>query len=146
MKIPTIPLLESKIRNLEKCISDFKEYDAKRTERINKLKEEIRELEKKCSDLTHSIDILYSSIDEAKPSISNPKVKAVYFQMIEKLKKEQKENKELKEQINHYILSGRCDPMILKINDDLRTQNERQKDSINSLKKAINKLKIENES
>lgn len=133
--------LRNRCMRLEKCVEDFKQYDERRKVFIQSLKDNIEKLKLDNSGLQESLDVLYESIDEAKPSISNPKVKAVYFEMIEEIKRLREENTFLR-QCNE---NGDCTPIVKRDNRKLREENRQLKMRITELESIIEQRSLEHE-
>lgn len=126
---------------LNKSIDDFKEYDAKRKRYIEQLTSQVTSLKEQRDKLMFDIDYVLSSINEAKPSILDPNVKAIYNRMMEKNSELRKENKKLSDKVGFMISEGiNCDEVLLSKIEELKQIIKAQKNELSFLNKKIKNI------
>lgn len=126
---------------LNKSIDDFKEYDDKRKRYIEQLTSQVTSLKEQRDKLMFDIDYVLSSINEAKPSILDPNVKAIYNRMMEKNSELRKENKKLSDKVGFMISEGiNCDEVLLSKIEELKQIIKAQKNELSFLNKKIKNI------
>lgn len=140
-ELDKVQQLQGKIERLEDCIKDFKEYDARRTEYIVKLKADVEDWKQQCEIARERLDLLYREMDEAKPSIANPKIKAVYFKMLTDLREQRKENGRLHSKLDIISKTGVCDALLREKLEELRVKDKARRQTISTLEKLVGSLR-----
>lgn len=134
------------IERLEKCISDFKDYDRSRSMRIRAMEvklrhanEDIERWKTSALKINDDLELYLQMLSDAEPTILNPHVKAVNYKMIvtiQQLKKELRETKALLKAIQKNSES----PIVNKIKD-MESRIAMYKDQVIHLNNVVKQMK-----